>query len=93
MTFLDVSQGAVLIKYTPRHPSPVSLLCNTYSDPLAATSYPKTLTPHPPSASSSLGLEFIPMPALKPAATVLSSTTHAKKKKEVKKEWPQKPPI
>lgn len=85
MTFLDVSQGAVLIKYTPR--SPVSLLCNTYSDPLAATSYPKTLTPHlPPSASSSLGLEFTLMPALKPAATVLSSTTHAKKKKEVKKE-------
>lgn len=89
MTFLDVSQGAVLIKYTPRHPSPVSLLCNTYSDPLAATSYPKTLTPHPPSASSSLGLEFIPMPALKPAATVLSSTTHAKKKK---KKWKKSDP-
>lgn len=80
MTFLDVSQGVVLIKYTP--PSPVSLLCNTYSDPLAATSYPKTLTPPPQSASSSLGLEFTLMPALKPAATVLSSTTHAKKKKK-----------
>lgn len=66
----------------PPHPSPVSLLCNTYSDSLAATGYPKTFTPHPPSGSSSLGLEFTPMPALKPAATLLSSTTHAKKKRK-----------
>lgn len=86
MTFLDVSQGAVLIKYTPHPPSPVSLLCNTYSDPLAATSYPKTLTPHPPICLFFLGARIHPDASVEAGCHCALFNHSCKKKKEVKKE-------